>query len=817
MADKRPATSESSSATAKPRASAVSDVRAAVVPTLADPFRLVLTLAVNAAIVVGIVGTAVILRNYKPPPKPPTAESALAALDRGKADVARQLAERLAAKPDITNDEWGVPDFVFGSLAAKAADGDAGKKRGEAYLQAALYLKRARERGFPAHREATGLYLLGKSLCLCGRLDDALPVLEEAIREPGDHETELRSLLISALVSVHPPELEKALAESKKLLAGQKLSEDARGEAQFEQARILLRLGHMKECAALLDNAPDDPMLRGHVSLLRGQLALSEGQAMIKAAAKAKENSDKAREKTQLAIDWFRKAISQDAGDNTIARPANYLIGLGLVDQGNLPAALNQMERTTRLYPESPEYMAALYQQGEIARRMGRHSEAVKAYQRLTLAYSHLDEFHNQWISVSVIQATLQNVCREYLSAEKYQTAITISRLLARLMPKVEALKLMAEIYRTWGENLMDEADHLPPEKAEERRKIARIELRRAGDTYTELARELFTTREYTEQLWDGAAMYLAGHDFRSAAGLLRTYLHNESRLRRAQALSDLGEAELSLGETELALRSFETCIDQHPRDVAIYRARLLASRAAIALGDIKQAEVFLSDNLNGDLLKPEAKEWRDSLFALGDLLHLDGRDAEAIARLEEALQRFPEAAQAIDARYLLADSSRRLAITIRAGLAKEISSAIRSESRAQVSRHLQRALEIFVGLQNDLSGRNDEDLTAQEKAVLRNTRFALGDVYQELGRYPEALRAYQLAANHYATSPEILDAYLQIANVYRRMDRPAEARTSLEQARLALRRIPPEARFEQTTNFNRKQWSDLLDRLCSL
>ena len=92
---------------------------------------------------------------------------------------------------------------------------------------------------------------------------------------------------------------------------------------------------------------------------------------------------------------------------------------------------------------------------------------------------------------------------------------------------------------------------------------------------------------------------------------------------------------------------------------------------------------------------------------------------------------------------------------------------------------------------------------------------------YFALERYPEALRAYQSAANHYATDPEVLDAYLQIANVYRQMDRPAEARTSLEQARLALRRLissgPPEAHFEQTTNFNRKQWGDLLDRLCSL
>ena len=35
-------------------------LRAAVAPTLADPFRLALTLAVNVAIVVGIVGTAII-------------------------------------------------------------------------------------------------------------------------------------------------------------------------------------------------------------------------------------------------------------------------------------------------------------------------------------------------------------------------------------------------------------------------------------------------------------------------------------------------------------------------------------------------------------------------------------------------------------------------------------------------------------------------------------------------------------------------------------------------------------------------------------
>jgi TolA-binding protein len=299
--------------------------------------------------------------------------------------------------------------------------------------------------------------------------------------------------------------------------------------------------------------------------------------------------------------------------------------------------------------------------------------------------------------------------------------------------------------------------------------------------------------------------------------------MKNESRLRHAEALVDLGEAQLSLGETKQALESFRECIQQNPRHVAIYRARLLASRAAVTMGDLEQAETLLQDNLSGEQLTPASKEWRDSLFALAELLHNSGRDREAIQRLDEALQRYPDAPQAVVGRYLLADSARRRAMVLRAGghhvpmVEREISSAVRGQQMNESHRLLNRALEAYRSLQDDLSRSDGENLTAQDKAILRNTRFALGDTYFALERYPEALRAYQSAANHYATSPEVLDAYLQIASVYRHIDRPAEARTSLEQARLALRRIPPEARFEQATNYNRKQWGELLDRLCSL
>ena len=595
-------------------------------------------------------------------------------MDRGRADEARSQAERLAGKRDITNEEYGAPDFILGALAAQAADAAGGKQRSDGFRLAALYLQRSRERGFPAHREATGLYLLGKSQFLCGRLDNALPVLEEALRQPTHcagapaHELELRGLLIETLAGVYPPELEKALAESQKLLPDPRLGDQDRNQALLVQARILFRMDRTRQCAALLDKLPDDLMLRGPIALLRGQLALKEVQTMKKSGRTVPND---AQASLQLAIDWFRKALGQSAGDNGIARQANYLIGVGLVEQGSLAAAVAQMERTVKLYPGSPEYIAALFQEGEIYRRMGRHGESVTAYKRLMSAYSHMDEFHNPWISAPQIQTTIEAVCRDYVKGEKYNTALLLAGSLAGPFPKEDSLKLAAEIYRTWGENLLEAADRLPPERAERLRKEARFALRRAGDSYTELAREAFANRYYPEHLWNAAVAYFTGHDFRSAARMFRMYLKNQTdprSARDAEALVDLGEAEISLGAMDSGLEALQECMQRHPHDVAVYRAALLAHRAAIALGDLKQAEAYLQDNLIGEQLTPASKEWRDSLFALGDLLHLAGRDAEAIPRLEEALQRYPDAPQAVSTRYLLADSSRRLALRFAAG-----------------------------------------------------------------------------------------------------------------------------------------------------
>ena len=45
-----------------------------------------------------------------------------------------------------------------------------------------------------------------------------------------------------------------------------------------------------------------------------------------------------------------------------------------------------------------------------------------------------------------------------------------------------------------------------------------------------------------------------------------------------------------------------------------------------------------------------------------------------------------------------------------------------------------------------------------------------------------------------------MLDAYVQIANAYRRLDKPQDADNALQQAKLLLARMKPEVPFDETS-----------------
>ena len=154
---------------------------------------------------------------------------------------------------------------------------------------------------------------------------------------------------------------------------------------------------------------------------------------------------------------------------------------------------------------------------------------------------------------------------------------------------------------------------------------------------------------------------------------------------------------------------------------------------------------------------------------------------------------------------------------TLLAELSKEVLSGNRAARLARVNQLFTKALGEYRRIEDTLGRRDDKDLTLLEKAMLRNSQFAIGEICFDLQEYEAAARAYAAVANRFAERPETLEAYVRLADAYRCLGRHAQARSTLEQAKVVLKQMKPDTRFDVTTNFDRKQWGDRLAWLSSL
>jgi len=169
-------------------------------------------------------------------------------------------------------------------------------------------------------------------------------------------------------------------------------------------------------------------------------------------------------------------------------------------------------------------------------------------------------------------------------------------------------------------------------------------------------------------------------------------------------------------------------------------------------------------------------------------------------------VQRYPTALQVVQARYWIAESYRHSALAPRRKLAVTNIETSRLALNRQITQELESALDEYQKLVTELS--DEQELprrSAVELSLLRNCYFGRADALYDLARYDEAILAYSAATNRYQHDPESLEAYVQIATCYRRLKRPNEARGTVEQARVVLQRIRPDADFLRTTRLDRQ------------
>jgi tetratricopeptide (TPR) repeat protein len=94
---------------------------------------------------------------------------------------------------------------------------------------------------------------------------------------------------------------------------------------------------------------------------------------------------------------------------------------------------------------------------------------------------------------------------------------------------------------------------------------------------------------------------------------------------------------------------------------------------------------------------------------------------------------------------------------------------------------------------------------------MLRNCYMLEGTVLFDLEKYKEAIEAFSNVASLYPDDPFVLETFVQIANCWRRRGRLDNARGAVQQAQLALDRLPPNVDCTSTTALNRDEWRLLL------
>jgi tetratricopeptide (TPR) repeat protein len=763
---------------------------------------------------------------------------------KGNRSAARQIAARLLTDTSVSYSDHGGAYFILGTITLRDADEQINPtKRQLLDIVAARYLDEARSRGMPQAREREGLWLLGRALHDAGRYARSISILRECLELDPKAPATIHALLADCYVNLQPPKLAEALDHNRQYLASPGLAPREQDVARLVEGRILLAQKETTAAEATVrligDNSPQYP----EALILQGRILLAT------LAARNTEPPPQGMEAAAAMQEQLRKLLAREGLPVAIGSQAQLLLGLLYREQGDTRAAIAHFDRLRRVYFGQPEALAATIFHADLVRSESPR-EAVTLYKRALSQVPGADEgYHNVWLSADEFCVRFSAAIDDLAARGNFAEALEVTEALVAPFSHVVAVERQATIHEAWARQLEQRAEAERLAQADLSQAEARQHRREAGALWRQLADLRITTRHYLQDMARAADNFRRGHGFEQATIVYRELLAQEPQEGQPEALVGLGESLLPLGKIDQAMSALAQCRELFPKHPATYQARLLSSLALEEQHRAEEAQELLIDNLYRFSLTPQSTEWRDSLFALGTMLYRQALDLEsrsrlagvdrpdpesrraglalleqshalfedAIRTLNEAVERYPNSLQAVEARYRIAEAYRHSAKLPRKRIASVTIEASKALLNRQMQEHLQAAIDGYSSLITRLSEQQDVQHLPTETSILRNSYFGRADALFDLGRYEEAIQAYSAATNRYQHDPESLEAYVQIASCHRRLGRLSEARGTLEQAKVVLQRIRPDADFVRTTRLARQDWVHLLDWLRTL
>lgn len=760
---------------------------------------------------------------------------ALTLLDDDRWDLAGRLARDMEHAGAVDPSQSAVWHYVTGVSKVQSVleDLDTPSHR-QTLLEAIEHLREADELGFPIGYQGQGDYYLGLCLFQTHLWNEAIDKLDDVPLLWPARRSEAYRMIVDAHLRQQPPNLVAARAILTRWQAIPGMSSRERARAQLVAARLAFSDKDLDTCERLLVGL--DPSLPEYSEAL-----LWRGRWRIEATARGDRSTARHPQWNSEAAAILRKVIRGTATPDTLRRQASYLVGINLRQQGKLKEALGALSGVRQRSPYATEAIAAGLEEAEILLEFGQLEGVLTTVHHILRSIGDLKLYSGSWISVDELRLRLFEIGRALQNQQEYERVIQLAEYLALVFPLNDTVRLQAETYQQWADELAASPLGTTNEAKATRRQLLNERYRSAAGKFEQLAQLELRSPNYPRILWQATEAYRKANDLRKANEFLIDYLRFEDRVKRPRGFVALGRNYIHAGEWEKSIEPLERCLTEYPTNPVSYEARLLAARAKSELGALDEAIDLLESNLGDFHLDPGSPLWQDSLFELGqtifqrgDQLLLDASagpfDADkgeqlvrshedflqGIQRLSEAVSRYPTDPRYYDTRFLLAKSY-RLAARMPEQLIKSNSSMVESARRdlsKQRRQLLETALESFRQLHQEINSRQDASANFEQTlAIVRNSYFGEADSLFDLERWEEAIGAYHNAASRFLNQPESLEALVQLALCHRKMGREFEAKKALAQAEQVLSRVPAEydSRFVSFTRASRQEWVELI------
>lgn len=817
---------------------------------------------IAAAISLTVVGTWSVLK----PPEATPSEQLQAALellqdplDQGSRQEAVVIAQRLRSSgADIPEFKKG-PSYILGIATFRNAHQQNVAASENGFLRAIQYLREAERSALDSQYRPEYAFALGVSLHQVGSSEDAVPFLQEALESfPAGKIEASKRLSEIYLDRKNPAELRLAVKLTDSILDTPSLSALEKDRLYLQKAQIHLALNQNMLARQALSKVTNITSSSHGTIVFRAQTLMANAEmlasgdvisavsppASLLVRMMAEEKFHEAREVLDPVANVVRL-------DQTFPRQAMFLQGICAqriaeidVDNtsaGKYDAAINIYGRTVQNYRDSHEGVAASLRLADLLRASDRDEEALMAYKNALGTVKSPTRFRNRWISLTEFRTRVLNAWNTWTRQGAFQPAIKLSQMMSPLVPEAQALELQALANQRWADRLTRELPTTPKSQRTIKQQQIKVLSRESGTTYSKLAELVKSTAQYPDMLWASAEHYRKGHAFAKSLDHFTRFINLRPKSKLALAIVRRGQVLMDLDRFKEALDHFQRVVELYPTDTAAFTAQFEIANCHLELGDAKLAEQTWRNILSSNELTPAAEEWRRSLFSLSRLLFHSGivirekaeqkakgatnkefLDAltnagshweESRRRVKEYLERYPNAENVNEARFLLAKALQESAQLPMHLLKDAEVENVRIELKRNMDALLNEARDEYRKLQTRLLKKEeDELLDSLGQRFLRDCYFEIGHTYFALGEYSKAIVAYNSAANRYSRDPQVLLAYMQMANCNDRIGDHGEALSMIVQAKVILKQLPDDVFHSGNTSLSKEEWGKWLD-----